>query len=214
MPFTAEEFLAVFYAYNTAVWPMQLVLLLVAVTAVAIAIYGRSSSQLRVAPLLVGMLWLWSGAVYHLRFFSAVNPAARVFGILFLAEGIMLCVAAMRGTVVFEFRRARFRRIGLAIAAYGLVVYPVVGLLLGHRYPFAPTLGAPCPVAILTIGLLLLSRDRVPARLLAIPLVWAMIATNAALSFGMLEDLGLTVAAGLALGLIGLQWKKQELRHA
>lgn len=214
MPFTAEEFLGVFAAYNTAVWPMQLVLLLVAVTAVAVAIYGRSSNQLRVGPLLVGLLWLWSGAVYHLRFFGAVNPAAKVFGILFLAQGLLLCVAAIRGTIVFEFRSARFRTIGLAIATYGLVVYPVVGWLLGHRYPSAPTLGAPCPVAILTIGMLLLSRDRVPMRLLFIPLIWATIATSAALSFGMLEDLGLSVAAVVAAGLVGVQGGKRELRHA
>lgn len=214
MPFTAEEFLGVFAAYNTAIWPMQLVLLFVAVTAVAIALYGRSSNQLRVAPLLLGLLWLWSGAVYHLRFFGAVNPAAKAFGILFLAQGMLLCVAAIRGTIVFEFRRARFRTIGLAIAAYGLVVYPVVGWLLGHRYPSAPTPGAPCPVAILTIGLLLLSRDRIPMRLLIIPLIWATIATSAALSFGMLEDLGLSVAAVVAAGLVGVQGRKRELRHA
>ncbi len=55
----------------------------------------------------------------------------------------------------------------------------------------------PCPTTIFTLGLLMLADRAVPIRLLAIPMIWALIGSSAAVLIGMPEDLDL-LTAGLA----------------
>jgi hypothetical protein len=59
----------------------------------------------------------------------------------------------------------------------------------------------PCPVAILTLGLLLWAAPTAPRWLLVVPAAWAAVATTAAARFGMVEDYGLIAAAAVALAL-------------
>jgi hypothetical protein len=87
--------------------------------------------------------------------------------------------------------------------AYALAIYPLVGMLLGHGYPKAPLFGvAPCPTAIFTCGLLLWTGARVPKYLLVVPLLWAALASPAAIGQGVIEDAMLPVAALLATALL------------
>ena len=66
----------------------------------------------------------------------------------------------------------------------------MLGYFLGHRYPAAPSFGLPCPTTIFTLGLLLWKRDKMPAWLFLIPLLWSAIGFSAALVLGMKEDVG------------------------
>lgn len=81
------------------------------------------------------------------------------------------------------------------MAGTALVGYPIVGFLVGHRYPAAPTFGVPCPTTIFTLGLLLWSTGPLARRLTVVPVLWAIVGTSAAVNLGMTEDLGLFVAA-------------------
>jgi hypothetical protein len=63
---------------------------------------------------------------------------------------------------------------------------------------------APCPTTIATFGFLLLARPPVRRLLLAIPLLWAVLAPPAAVSRGVWEDTGLVVF-GLAAAIILLR---------
>jgi len=84
-----------------------------------------------------------------------------------------------------------------ALVAYALVIYPLIGYAIGHRYPAAPTFGLPCPTTIFTLGILLCGTSTGVRKLAVIPLVWAVIGSQAAFSLGIWEDLGLTAAAAL-----------------
>jgi hypothetical protein len=85
---------------------------------------------------------------------------------------------------------------------YAAAVYPVLGSLGGHGYPYALVLGvAPCPTTIFTFGLLLMARPAVP-RLFAIPILWGVVGMSAAVKLGMREDFGLGLAAAAALAII------------
>jgi hypothetical protein len=88
--------------------------------------------------------------------------------------------------------------LGGGLVLYALVVYPLVGRVLGHGYPAAPTFGVPCPLTIFTIGLLLSSRDRRSRVLLVIPVLWAIVGGSAAFLLAVPQDLGLIAAAVLA----------------
>lgn len=194
LPFTKEEFLAVFARYNESVWPVQMVLVGLALLAV-FALMRKWPWRDRIVSGVLALLWGWAGLVYHLGFFAAINPAAIGFGVFFLVQALLWVGYGIRGArVSFEVRFPSVRAIlGGIVVAYALVIYPLIGIALGHGWPGAPTFGAPCPVVLFTFGLLFWTGPALPKVLLIVPLGWAVIATAAAFELGMYEDSALIV---------------------
>lgn len=202
LPFTPDEFFEVFRRYNNAVWPAQGGLTALAVLAVVLAVRATSNAARGVSGILA-ILWFWMAIVYHWAFFTSINRAAVLFGVLFICQGILFAVIAFRKrTLVFE-SPGKFRRLmGTALIGYALLVYPALGALLGHRFPASPTFGLPCPTTIFTFGLLLWAGSSVPRVALAVPLFWAGIGTWGAVSLGVREDFALAVAALMSVSLL------------
>ena len=197
IPFTIDQFLDVFRRYNEAVWPAQWVLVLLAAATVVAALRMRRPT--RIPLLLLSVLWLWMGIVYHFVFFRSINPAAALFGALFVIQAALLMWLASRKPVRhFTLRRDSAGVLGVSMIVFALIIYPLLGSILGHRYPYAPTFGLPCPTTVFTFGLLLLARPAVPRSAFIIPVLWSAVATSAALQLGMMEDLSLPVVAIIA----------------
>lgn len=196
VPFDVAQFFAVFARYNAAVWPAQIVLAALAAAAIVLALRSRGWSDRAVGAVL-GFLWIWMGVVYHWGFFRSINPAATLFGGLFVLEGIALAaLGAARRRLRFSFSPTLHGLAGALLLVYALVAYPLLGYAAGHRYPATPTFGLPCPTTIFTLGLLLWAERPMPRWLLAVPIAWSALGASAALQLGVREDLGL-VAAGV-----------------
>jgi hypothetical protein len=195
IPFTVEQFFDVFQTYNTAIWPAQIAAYLLGVAAVALALRENEVSG-RIISGILALFWIWMGVLYHMAYFSPINPAAWIFGALFVIEGLMfLVIGSIRGRLSFGFDFKPIPVIGAFFILYAMVVYPMLGLAFGHYYPRAPMFGvAPCPTTIFTFGLLIWARKSVPIYLLAIPLIWSLIGTTAALGLQVPQDLGLGIA--------------------
>ena len=197
LPFTQQQFFEVMSRYNEAVTPLQIGLVLLALSAYAAMMVRRRDSDRVISAVLAG-LWLWAGLVYHFVFFRAVNPAASLFGIMFLAAAAAFAwTGVVRGRLVFDCESRARRITGHGLIAYGLVAYPLLSVLLGREFPETPTFGLPCPTTIFTVGVLAFLSAPFPRYVFAIPIAWALIGAQAAFSLGMFEDLGL-LAAGLA----------------
>jgi hypothetical protein len=212
LPFTRDQFLAIFAAYNEAVAPLQLLLLAAGICAVVLALRPTQWSDRVVGGVLAG-LWLWMAVEYHWRFFRSINPAAMLFAVAFLIEAALLAEFAVHRRLRFRAKAAASGTWGgwvLALVIYALALYPAIGWALGHRYPSAPTFGVPCPTTIVTLGLLAWSEERPPLVLMAIPWAWTLVGTAAALQLGMREDLGLLVA--LVISVVG--WRTHLPRTA
>ena len=134
IPFSREQFAGVFALYNESVWPLQWLLIALAVIVIMLAVH-RTAGTARAATVALAAIWLWCGVVYHLEFFSRINPAAKLFGTAFVIEA----------------------------------------------------------------ALLLWMVPKPSWRVLAIPLVWALVGTTAAFQLGMLEDLGMAASAIIVL---------------
>lgn len=197
LPFTQEQFFAVFAAYNLAVWPAQWVLAALAAALTAIAWQAPAWGGRAIAWGLA-LLWAWLALAYHLAFFRAINPAAPAFAALSLAAaGAFAWYGGIRGALHFTGRRSARSVAGLAVVVFALAAYPMIGAWLGHRYPLAPTFGLPCPTTIFTFGLLLMAAPPLPREVLVAPLLWAAIGASAAFALGVSQDLALlAVAAG------------------
>jgi hypothetical protein len=195
MPFTIDDFLGIFGAYNSAVFPAQIALTFAAYSAVYFVVRGTPCSARAVAVLL-SALWIWSGLVYHIMFFSRINGLAYLFGSVFILQGLITFYYGWhRGRSTFESSAKIYGVTGALIVAYALLLYPLTGYIIGHAYPQTPTFGVPCPVAIFTFGIFLWSKERVPGYLLIIPFLWALVGVSAVINMGMIEDMGLPLTA-------------------
>lgn len=203
LPFSIDEFLNVFKVYNNAIWPSQLVAYLLGATVVVCAFWKSSASD-KIINAILGAFWLWIGVVYHILFFSTINSAALGFGALFIIQGLLfLSTGLFTDKIQYQFDTNIFGITGIILVAYAMVIYPIIGSLLGHGYPYSPMFGVtPCPATIFTFGVFLWTRHRIPWWLLLIPGLWSIIGFTAAFQLGIIEDTGLLVSGILGVGLL------------
>ena len=193
LPFTVEEFMSVFERYNVSVWPAQVGLYILALVAL-LCFYRNVFPTRQVVFTVLSFLWAWTGLVYHIGFFSSINTLAYFFGALFIVQSlIFLYFGAIRDKVTLTPRLNLRTTFGLLLVFYALIVYPAIGFATGRIYPKSPTFGTPCPTTIFTLGILLFSVKRVPFYFLLIPLLWSLVGFSAAISLGIVEDIGLIV---------------------
>jgi hypothetical protein len=208
LPFTVEQFMGIFEKYNIAVWPMQIILVLIALSALFLSLRKFSYSDKFISAIL-GFFWLWIGVVYHLTHFTSINTAAYLFGALYIIQGlIFIFVGGIKSRLSFKLQPNAYGIIGSLFILYALIIYPILGYFLGHVYPKNPTFGLPCPTTIFTFGLLLWTDKIVPKYVLVIPLIWSMIGFGAALSLGVKEDYGLLIAGVSGFILIFIRDRK------
>jgi hypothetical protein len=215
LPFTAEQFFSIFEAYNRAIWPIPLAAYGLGLAAI-LAAMRPSPLASRFIALVLAIFWLWNGVAYHHGYLSAINPAAHGFGALFVAHGLLLLWAGVvRAHLRFDLRRGLSPAAGVALVAYAMLVYPILGHMAGHGWPHAPMFGvAPCPTTIFTIGLLLLAAPRPPWAVTVVPLLWAVIGGSAAILLDVPEDLGLWAAALIAILVLLHERRSNPATHA
>lgn len=211
LPFTEDQFFQVFAAYNRAVWPAPVVLTLLAL-GVAVLVWRRPGAAGPWAAWFLAALWTWTGAVYHLLHFLEINPAAVLFGALFLIQGgLILWWGGIRGALRFRPPSGWRGALAGGVLAYALVVYPLIGVATGHGLFTGPTFGAPCPAVIYTLGLFLLVRD-LPPWLLLVPVIWALVGSSAVFAFAVWQDAGLLLGAVLTTAVV-IRDRVRERRH-
>ena len=210
LPFTPEQFFNVFAQYNLAVWPMQIVIYLLAFAALLLSVKKTHYSD-RLISAILAFFWLWIGIVYHLTFFTSINPGAYLFGGLFIVQGILFFVTGVwHQKISFKPHLNAYSIAGAVFMLYGLLIYPILGYFLGHTYPQSPTFGLPCPTTIFTFGLLLWTDHRFPKYLLVIPAIWSIIGFFAATQLGVLEDIMLLITGLVATMMIFYRDKQAD----
>ena len=204
LTFTPEQFSEVMRQYNLTVWPAQIVVYVLA----AIALYlvfrpGRSSDK--VIASVLALFWFWMGIAYHWAFFAAINPAGKLFGAVFVLQGLFFVFeGVIRDKIVFAHSNDWRSNTGLVMAIFGPVIYPILGYFLGHTFPVSPTFGLPCPTTIFTFGLLLMTR-RLPKYVALIPFLWSLLGYPAALLLGVKEDIALIIAGVIGIVVVMLK---------
>ncbi len=193
MPFTHEQFLDVFGRYNQALWPAVLAFWLVSAAAVLWLIRAGRRASRGIAALLA-VHWAWSGIAYHLAFFAAINPVARLFGLLFVLEaGCLAWFGVFRSRLQFSLGATPRHVVALAFVVYSFL-YPVLSLLTG-AWPRLPLFAVPCPTTLFTAGLLLAADPPLPRLVTIVPILWALVGGSAAFLLSVPADFALLLAA-------------------
>lgn len=208
MPFTQDEFLNIFVKYNESIFPLQILFFIAALYLLYVLLRDKENSGIIISSVLA-FYWLWIGIYYHLILFTSINPAAYAFGVIFILQGIFFLIeGVIRDNLKFKLNRDLYGYTGMVFILYSLIIYPILGYLLGHSYPANPTFGLPCPTTIFTFGMLLFLNKRFQYYILAIPLIWSLIGTTAAFRLTIYEDLGLFIAGVIGTIFLFLKNKK------
>jgi Family of unknown function (DUF6064) len=208
-----NELLELFTRYNEGLWPVHLVGYAAGVAAVALLFARRRDRADRVIAGLLAALWLWLGVVFQGLYATDVDVVlGTAYAVMFVLQAYLLFRhGVLRGELTFRPRAGLTGAVGWAALVYAVIVYPVIGAVLGHGWPESPLLGmAPCPTTILTFGLLLLATPPVPRRLLVVPFAWAVLAPPAAMARGVYEDAGLLIAGILTVTLVLVRERRRR----
>lgn len=202
LPFTREQFFDLFADYNLALWP-ALVALWLASAAVGLLLFSSRRLPDRWTSALLAAHWAWSGLAYHAAFFTRINPAARIFAILFLVEAVLFVrVGIVQRRLVFSRGRGGWAVVAWLLVAYALL-YPALNAVQHHTVARIPAFGVPCPTTIFTAGLLLLTGPR-SWPLAIVPVIWSLVAGSAAVLLDVRADYALPIA-GVALAVFSIQ---------
>jgi hypothetical protein len=200
-----DQLLSVFAAYNLAIWPMQVFAYLAGLVALYSATKQTRFSN-NFASGILSFFWMWTGAVFCVLFWAPAYPAAYAFGVLFVTQSVLFLLNAIKPTLSFRSQRNTFALIGWCFIVYAMAGYPLAGYFLGHVYPRSLPFGlVPCPTAVFTFGLLMLTNKNVPRYILVIPALWSVSAIVPVVS-GIYEDAGL-ILAGLVC--VPLLWRRK-----
>lgn len=202
LPFTKEEFFNVFEQYNTGVWPVHLLLYALAVC-ILFFVYRQGKYSNRIISSGLALLWIWMGVVYQLGYFSNINKAAYLFGILFIIQGLLFFKeGVISEKVIYRYPTTLSFVAGVSMVVYSLLLYPLLSYYFDHRYPAMPEFGLPCPTTIFTLGILAAAEKKKAYIIYTIPVLWSFIGGSASLLLDVKEDIGLLVSGVLFLVIV------------
>lgn len=172
--------------------------------------YRKNDYSNRFISLTLTFLWFWVGLVFGILVFGPVPTVMAgieypgiwyLFGGIFVIHGIILLYfGVIKDTVSYTWKPDSRHYVGLLLILYGLVFYPLVGILTGRVFLEYPIFGiAPCPVSIFTLGLLLWSDARPSLPIMAIPLFWGFMGVVPVLFYEVYADIGTILAAIITL---------------
>ena len=199
IPFTADVYLRLLERMGETFWPLHLCTLAAGLTALFLALTDRS----RVACALIAPLWCFVGVAYFSDRYSELNWAGRYIGQAFIVEGVILILIAI--TAVGIEKAPSFRSpaaiTGILLTVCGLILYPLIGPLLGGSWLGAETFGIHAdPTAVATLGLILLTLRGAALWIAAvIPALWLGISGLTLLVLDLPWASALLIAPGIAL---------------
>ena len=201
LSFTLEEFLMVLERYNLSIWPLQIFAYLFGIVALFFSI-KRTKYSNKIVLAILSLYWFWNGIVFCPIFWAPTYKFAYLFGAFCIIQGFLFLIGIFKSNISINFRANFHSIIGILFVVYAMVGYQLFGYFLGHGYPrFFPFGLVPCPTAIFTFGLFLITDKKYPKYYLIVPFIVAMGGFLAAYR-GILEDIGLIIAGLLGTYLI------------
>lgn len=187
--FSARTYFRLIELYNLAVWPLHLLAAAMGIALVILAWRGG-----RIAPVVLGLCWIWVAWAFHAERYATINSAAPYFAAGFAIQGVLLIVAGRL--------KATHDRFGLGLLVVALSGYPLLALVSGRPWQQAEMFGiAPDPTVAVTLVVLALSA-RAHWPLWPVPLLWSAVSGATLWTMDVAHAWVLPLIAVLALVLI------------
>jgi hypothetical protein len=176
--FSPRTYYRLIERYNLAVWPAQLVSLVLSV-AIAALLHRPTRGRSRAIAGVLALLWAWVGGNFVAGRYATINWAAFYFSGLFAAEVLLLgWLGVAKTNPRFGWRRDAAGLLGAALFTGSVALYPLLASMLGRGWNQSEVFGiAPDPTVLGTLGLLLMADGSPRSRwaLLAPPMIWCLL---------------------------------------
>ncbi len=173
--FSARTYYRLFERHNAALWPGQFMALLAG--AFVFALLWRRPDQ-RTTRIACGGLvasWFIVAIGYFWLRYATIHTGGRWFAAAFAAQALALAWGGVvRPQLEWEAKFTARSRTGLGLLLFSILLYPLVGRLLGRPWMQAEVFGlTPDPTVLATLGLLL-GAKRPPWWLWIVPVGWGL----------------------------------------
>jgi len=203
--FSPRTYYRLFELYNLELWPLQLLAIALGLAVLVLTRRGGERAGRAIAAILV-LCWLWVAWGFHWQRYASINLAAGYFALTFVVQAaLLLWLGVLRGRLAPAPTTRLQQRAGLVLLLFALLIFPLIGPLLGRSWTQAEVFGmAPDPTALATLGVLLLAGGRPAWGLWPIPVAWCLVSGTTlwameAPDFA-LAPLASLLALGLAIG--------------
>jgi len=169
--------------------------------ATIIGFQNRTLSS-RIITALLAFFWLWVSLLFWYPSAKQGFTPGYIFSVIFLVQGLFFSYYILKPKLRFGTFSGTHTIIGLVFILYAMIGYPLFGILINHVYPRTPPFGlTPCPLIIFTFGIFMLSSQKIPKYLLAIPFLYSL-SGILWISIGIWEDIGLILSSVICVILI------------
>jgi hypothetical protein len=148
-----------FESYNQRIFPLQVVMAVVAIGLVGLLFFlpGVTTTILFKAFLSITFGWIGVAFLFLMGDMRKRIPfASYATALTYLPLVIIFITDIYSKQAAYKIPQPSLRLyVSLFIMFWGIILYPLSGYLIGHRYPRLPLFGAmPCPTNIFAIGVL------------------------------------------------------------
>ena len=174
---TTEAFRSNLESYNNAIFPMQIITLIVAIILTYFLFAKLSAKTNNVMKAYLAFTYAWMAVVYYFILApSSLKPGFPILGIFFAVVALLFAIDILTGKTEFKLPKTRRRKyLTLILIIYALVLYPSMDWVLGHPYPRILLFGVvPCPTTIFAIALLAGAIPKVDKKVFALLLLPAL----------------------------------------
>ena len=206
--FSPSTYYRLFELHNHAVWPAQIVALMLGLAVIGLWL-RRGAWHGRAVAAILAACWLWVAGAYLFGRYDTINWAAKYFAAGFALEALLLVWAGIvRNRVVLPPPAGIAGWGGLAIFVFALCIQPLAAPLAGRPWSQIELFGiAPDPTAVATLGVLA-AAGRPPGWLFVLPGMWCALSGATLWTMGSPDALVTPAAALLALVLAGLRVRR------
>ena len=165
-----------FELHNQALWPAQLLALVLGAAALVLLLRPRPWCT-RLVVALLAVAWIFVAWAFLWQRYAPVHWGMNYVMPLFALQALLLVILSnLRGGLRLPGRWSARRGLGIGLFAYALLLHPLTALATGRGLSGAEVIGlTPDPLAIATLGLAAMAE---PARrawpLLIIPGLWCL----------------------------------------
>ena len=207
--FDAEKWWDQVGNYNRAIFPMQIVLLAVAV-ALTYLLFSRPGPRTnKLMKAYLSLAFAWNGIVFFLIFGKELP--GKFLGIpLFILLAVLMARDLHANKIQLKLPDEAWQRYLTYLLVLCSFLYPLIGYAFGHRYPESCTFGImPCPTTVFALALMTAAIPTVDKKIYILLLVWALPAFGKCLgAMDLYEDCILFWTGVFALVLLIKDWKK------
>jgi Family of unknown function (DUF6064) len=174
--FSPRTYYRLFELYNLEWWPLQILALALGAAVFVLLLRGGERAG-RAIALILALCWLWVAWAFHWQRYASINLAASYFAWAFVVQALLLLWSGVvRGRLTPAAVGRLQQRAGLALILFAILIFPLIGPLLGRSWTQAEVFGmAPDPTALATLGVLLLAGSRPAWALFPVPVAWCLI---------------------------------------